>query len=61
MAMPSPAGSALGLIQQVDTESDEQRRKKLIEAQQSRLLPGSAAGRALNGLLTTGYSAAVDG
>jgi hypothetical protein len=58
--MASAAGSALSLIQQVDQESDEERRKKLIQMQQSRLLPSSKAGAAL-GQLNAGYGSILGG
>jgi hypothetical protein len=58
--MASAAGSALNLIQQVDQDSDEERRKKLIQMQQSRLLPSSAAGAAL-GRISSGYGSILSG
>jgi hypothetical protein len=53
---------ASGLIQEVADETDEARRKRLLQMQQQRLLPGStsAAGNQL-GLMTSGYSAALGG
>jgi hypothetical protein len=62
MASGSPAGNSLALITQVSDESDEARRKKLLEMQQQRLLPNSsAAGRSLLGIFNSGYSAALGG
>jgi hypothetical protein len=49
---------AAGLAQETAEMTDEQRRKKLLEMQQARLLPSSAAGAAL-GQLNSGYSAAL--
>jgi hypothetical protein len=51
-------GGSAGLAQEVADMTDEQRRKKLLEMQQARLLPSSAAGAAL-GQLNSGYSAAL--
>jgi hypothetical protein len=54
------SGSA-GLVQEVANETDEQRRKRVLQAQQQRLLPGtSAAGSAL-GQLTAGYGSILGG
>jgi hypothetical protein len=58
--MATAAGNALSLIQEVSDLTDEQRRKKLLEAQQARLLPGTAASAAL-GRISSGYSAALGG
>ena len=50
------SGSA-GLIQEVADETDEARRKRLLQAQQQRLLPGTGSSAA--GLQLSGYSAAL--
>ena len=57
----SAAGTALGLVQEVADETDEERRKRLLAQQQQRLLPGTSAAGAQLGLLTSGYSAALGG
>lgn len=57
MATVQPGASSLGLIQQVADETDEERRKRLLQAQQQRLLPSTGASSL--GLNTTGYSAAL--
>jgi hypothetical protein len=51
-------GGSAGLVQEVADEIDEARRKRLLQMQQQRLLPSSAAGAAL-GQLNSGYSAAL--
>jgi len=59
--MATAAGNALSLIQEVSDLTDEQRRKKLLEAQQARLLPGTSAASAALGRISSGYSAALGG
>jgi hypothetical protein len=57
MAASQPGASSIGLIQEVADETDEERRKRLLQAQQQRLLPGTGASSL--GLNTSGYSAAL--
>jgi hypothetical protein len=52
------SGSA-GLIQEVADETDEARRKRLLQQQQARLLPGTSPAGVQLGALTTGYGAAL--
>jgi hypothetical protein len=59
MANMQPGASSIGLIQEVADETDEERRKRLLQAQQQRLLPGTGASSL--GLNTSGYSAALGG
>jgi hypothetical protein len=59
MAAPMPGASSIGLMQEVADQTDEERRKKLLQAQQQKLLPSTGASAL--GLSTTGYSAALGG
>jgi hypothetical protein len=53
------SAAGLDLAQSVADETDEERRARLLKMQQQNLLPNSTA--ATQGLLASGYSAALPG
>jgi hypothetical protein len=61
IGMSVPGASSLmtggSLSDQVAGETEEERRKRLLAAQQARLLPNSNPGASSIGLSLTGYSA----
>lgn len=65
IGMSVPGASSLGLGaslgDQVASETDEERRKRLMAMNQQRLMPGASAGASSLGLAPTGYSAALGG
>lgn len=55
MSVPGASSLGMDLTSQVNQETDEERRKRLLATQQSRILP--TAGSSALGLAMTGYSA----
>lgn len=61
MSVPGATDLGLGaqLGQQLGDETEEARRKRLLAAQQQRLLPGTSAAVGASSLLTGGFGAAI--
>ena len=58
MAVPGASSLGLGFADTGD-ETEEERRKRLLAQQQSRLLPALSPGASNLGLTATGYSAGL--